>query len=225
MLCLVCSLLPFLLTPQLAKILRYMNQRKACDIAFVAFLVAWVITRQVGLFMVIKSVYSEAPKYIPLEWDPENGIYFSPPIYWSFFILLSLLFVMCTIWFQMAMVVALRVVTGKQLEDVRSDSEEEDEISVDGDESDASSVAGGRGRSNSAATNGKANANGNGYANGRVSVSASGRATPSANGNGAASNGFANGDAYTNGFANGDANGHSPCSSLGSNASGLKQRK
>lgn len=188
-----------------------MNLRTACDGAFVAFLVAWIVTRQVGLFMVIKSAYADAPKYIPLEWLPDRGIYFSPPIYWSFISLLSLLLVLCSIWFYMAIMVAVRVVTGKGAEDVRSDSEEEDEISVDGDESDASSVTGGR------ATNG----NENGYAkpNGRVhSAPESGRATPNGNGT---SNGFTNGHAYTNGVANG----HSPSSSFGSNASGLKQRK
>jgi acyl-CoA-dependent ceramide synthase len=165
-----------------------MDLRRACDIAFVVFLVMWIVTRQVGLFLVIKSAYVEAPKFIPFKWAPEEGMYLTKPIYYGFVGLLTILLVLCTMWFYMAIMVAVRVVTGKGAEDVRSDSEEEDEISVAGDESDASSVAG--------------FANGNGVA--------SGRATPIANGH---SNGH-NGHAHTNGFGNG----HSPASSLGSAA-------
>ncbi|BEI85890.1 hypothetical protein CcaverHIS002_0601770 [Cutaneotrichosporon cavernicola] len=183
----------------LAKLLRYMDLRQACDCAFVAFLLTWIVTRQIGLFLVIRSAYVEGPKYIPFKWAHEEGIYFTKPIYYSFVVLLSLLLALCTVWFYMAIMVAVRVVTGKGAEDVRSDSEEEDEISVDGDESDASSVAGFSNGTNVNGTNGVA----------------SGRATPNGN-----SNGYANGHAYTNGFTNG----HSPASSLGS-ANGLKQRK
>lgn len=189
-----------------------MNMRRACDGAFVAFLVTWIITRQVGLFLVIKSAVFEAPKYISFSWIPEKGYYFSKPIYYTFIVLLSLLLLLCSVWFYMAIMVAIRVVTGKGAEDVRSDSEEEDEISVDGDESDASVASGatsnGRALNGNGKPNGHANGKTNGYANGFAngangSRAGSSRATPNS------SAPTTPASELGNGFANGHAlNGH-----------------
>lgn len=161
---------------------------KSCDAAFVVFLVSWILTRQIGLFLVIKSAAVEAPKYIKYRWDPANGYYFTSTIYYGFIILLSILLVLCTVWFYMAIMVAVRVVRGQGAEDTRSDSEDTDDdaISLEDDEDDGvipngytNGVNGVNGLTNG--VNG-ANVHTNGHANGN-----------GVNGHSSAVNGHANG--------------------------------
>lgn len=148
----------------LAKLLRYMQFRQACDAAFVVFLITWVITRQVGLFLVIRSVYVEVPKFIEFKWAPEENHYLTPAIYYGFVAMLTILLVLCTVWFYMAVMVAVRVVRGQGAEDSRSDSEEDDEVSVDGDSERELRSATSSGRNTPAGVAGYATArvNGNG---------------------------------------------------------------
>lgn len=55
--------------------LRYLAHTTLCDLAFVVFLVSWFVTRHVLFVLVIMSLYTDAPKYIPRIWDPANGYY------------------------------------------------------------------------------------------------------------------------------------------------------
>ena len=107
--------------------LRYLSFTTACDITFVVFLVAWLFSRQIVLAFVIRSVYLEVPRNIPYVWDPEAGLYLNRVTYWGFVIMLSILWVLATIWFYTACMVAVRVVRGLGAEDTRSDGEDEDE--------------------------------------------------------------------------------------------------
>jgi very-long-chain ceramide synthase len=60
---------------------RYLALSKLCDATFVWFLLSWLVTRH-GLFLVvIKSVYTDLPKYTNLEWAPERGRYISYEIW------------------------------------------------------------------------------------------------------------------------------------------------
>lgn len=110
---------------QLAKMLRYLSYTSLCDATFVLFLVSWLVTRQIGLFLVIKTSYVEAPKYIPFEWAPEKGRYLTETAYYTFIGMLSILWILCAVWFGTALNVALRVVRGLGAEDSRSDDEDE----------------------------------------------------------------------------------------------------
>lgn len=67
---------------------------------------------------------SGPPVYIRYEWNHQTGHYFNPFMYWTFTILLSILLVLCSLWFWMALRVAIRVVRGEGAEDSRSDSED-----------------------------------------------------------------------------------------------------
>lgn len=117
---------------QMAKMLRYLSHTTLCDLAFVVFLISWFVSRQIGLFLIIRTLWVDAAKYITLEWSPSEGKYLDRTTFWAFFILLSLLYVLATMWFCMAMVVAVRVVRGLGAEDIR----EEDVSGGDDDDSD-----------------------------------------------------------------------------------------
>lgn len=136
-----------------------MSLSTACDAAFVLFLVSWIATRQVGLFLVLKSVVSEAPKYIEFKWDPANGHYMTLGIYYGFIAMLSILLVLCTVWFYMALMVAVRVVRGQGAEDTRSDSEESDDDDISLEDEVDGVIPNGQ-------ANGRANGHANGHANG-----------------------------------------------------------
>lgn len=139
---------------------------RACDAAFVVFLVSWIVTRQVGLFLVIKSAAIEAPKYIAFKWDPEHGHYLTKGMYYSFIILLSILLVLCTVWFYMAIMVAVRVVRGQGAEDTRSDSEDTDDDAISLEDEDDVISNGANGHTNGVNGHANGHANGNGATNG-----------------------------------------------------------
>ncbi|OCF35255.1 acyl-CoA-dependent ceramide synthase [Kwoniella heveanensis CBS 569] len=115
----------------LAKMIRYLGYTTACDITFVIFLVSWLLTRQIGLFLVIKTSYFDAPKYISFKWHPASGHYLTYGTYLGFCGMLAVLWVLASVWFYMACRVAVRVVRGLGAEDSRSDDEDEGE---DGEE-------------------------------------------------------------------------------------------
>ncbi|WOO81050.1 Sphingosine N-acyltransferase lag1 [Vanrija pseudolonga] len=119
----------------LAKILRYMDFATACDATFVMFLLVWVFSRQIGLFLVTRSAYVQAPKFLPFEHNPAKGYYFSRNAWIMFVCMLSLLLCLCTLWFYMAVMVAVRVVRGQGAADVRSDDEDDGEDDVPDDDS------------------------------------------------------------------------------------------
>jgi acyl-CoA-dependent ceramide synthase len=111
--------------------LRYLSLLKLCDFTFVVFLVSWLLSRQIGLSLVIKTAYFDAPKYIPFKWDPKNGYYLTEGAYYGFIGAITILLCLASVWFCMACMVAVRVVRGEGAEDSRSDDEEEDELEVD----------------------------------------------------------------------------------------------
>ena len=132
--------------------LKYMNFRMACDIAFGVFLVVWFIARQVLYLLVCYSVYA----HIPLEitygcyWgsasnlqgpisppdlfshliqpfrDPEGLICWDNKIKWAFLSVLIALQVILLMWFGMILRVAYKVLRGGEAEDSRSDDELEE---------------------------------------------------------------------------------------------------
>ncbi|WWC85313.1 uncharacterized protein L201_000175 [Kwoniella dendrophila CBS 6074] len=109
----------------LAKMLRYLQFTQACDMTFVIFLISWLFSREIGLFLVIKTSYFDAPKFIKFKWSPSTGQYLTYKTYISFIGLVSLLWILATVWFYMACRVAVKVVKGEGAEDSRSDDEDE----------------------------------------------------------------------------------------------------
>lgn len=107
---------------------RYLSFSLACDLTFVVFLVAWLLSRQIGLALVIRTCYYDAPKFIPFKWDPSQGMYLTQTTYYAFIGMLVLLLTLASVWFYMALNVAIRVVRGLGAEDSRSDDEGDDEV-------------------------------------------------------------------------------------------------
>lgn len=162
------------LTHQLAKMLRYLGCSNLCDVAFVLFLISWVVSRQMGLAWILYSMYTHAHKLIPFQWDPSRGLYLTRNTYLAFFFMQLGLYVLATMWFYLACMVAVRVVQGKGAEDSRSDDEgDEDGVNDMEDEMldevpsmhDAGSAAGEKAGSG-VYMNGNGNGHGNGHANG-----------------------------------------------------------
>ncbi|WVR05031.1 hypothetical protein IAU60_002043 [Kwoniella sp. DSM 27419] len=110
----------------LAKMIRYLGFTTLCDLTFVIFLVSWLLTREIGLLLVIRSSLVEAPKYIEFKWLPSAGRYLTYGTYLGFTGMLSVLWVLATVWFYMACMVAVRVVRGLGAEDSRSDDEDDE---------------------------------------------------------------------------------------------------
>jgi acyl-CoA-dependent ceramide synthase len=71
-----------------AKMLRYLRLPTLCDGAFVVFLVSWFVTRQLLYGYTIWSTYHDAPKYLPLVWEPERGHFLNRDWYNVFLTLL-----------------------------------------------------------------------------------------------------------------------------------------
>ncbi|KDQ21622.1 hypothetical protein BOTBODRAFT_98865 [Botryobasidium botryosum FD-172 SS1] len=108
----------------LAKMLKYLEYAVLPDVIFVAFLVTWLVTRQVLYFKVAYSTTFDARKVTTFEWDPSNGK-FESGIQYGCSAALWVLGVLLCIWFGMICRVAYRVITGKGAEDTRSDDEDE----------------------------------------------------------------------------------------------------
>jgi very-long-chain ceramide synthase len=123
--CLVLVLMDFcdIILP-LAKMLRYLELPRACDAAFVAFLVSWLLTRHLGFLLILWSTWVRFPILRPQTFDPVNGDKYTPIHYYSFNFLLAALQVLMCVWFFSILRVAWAVIRGKPAEDVRSDDEE-----------------------------------------------------------------------------------------------------
>lgn len=146
---------------QFAKMLKYLQFRLVCDIAFGVFLVVWFVARQVLYLLVCYSVYAHIPEEItygcyfgstsdlkgpipppdmfnhliqPFR-DPQGLVCWDDQIKWTFLSVLLVLQVLLLIWFVMIIKVACKVIRGGEAEDSRSDDEEEEE-QEEGDESD-----------------------------------------------------------------------------------------
>jgi very-long-chain ceramide synthase len=141
----------------LAKCLKYLQLKTACDIAFGVFMVSWLLLRHVLYGMVWYSIYAHIPQEIrygcyrgsvenlegpipvPNDWDhlvqpfknPVGLVCWNNNIKWSFLIMLGCLQVILIIWFGMIVRVAYKVISGQGAEDTRSDDEDDDDEEED----------------------------------------------------------------------------------------------
>ncbi|KAJ6445067.1 LOW QUALITY PROTEIN: TRAM1-like protein & fumonisin [Purpureocillium lavendulum] len=148
----------------LAKCLKYLELRKACDATFVVFMAWWFVARHGFFLRICWSIYAELPRVVPPGcyiggandlrgplpvpdgWShlveplyrPEGIICWYDGVRWAFLYCLLFLQALLMMWFVLIVRVALRVLNGKAVEDERSDDE--------GDESDEGTTATGRGK-------------------------------------------------------------------------------
>jgi very-long-chain ceramide synthase len=137
----------------LAKILKYLGFKLACDIAFGIFMVTWLATRHIAFMWTCWSIYKDIPQEIqygcyrggdenlqgpmpvPKDWshlvepfrDPVGLVCWNNNIKWGFLVMLLALQGVLLIWFTMIIRIAYKVLSGKGADDVRSDDEEEEE--------------------------------------------------------------------------------------------------
>lgn len=137
---------------QLAKLLKYLKYQKACDTAFGAFVISWIITRHMLYGMVVYSIYKDLPKHIAFGcYKGSNGDIegpFPPPDSWEYLIapfkdptglvcqtetmqnmfvgMLLFLQGILLVWFTMIVRVVMKVLSGQSADDVRSDEEQEE---------------------------------------------------------------------------------------------------
>ena len=139
---------------QLAKILKYLEYRVACDIAFGVFMITWFITRHVFYLIATHSIYSHSAREIDLGcyWgsnedlrgpvpapdrfnhflqpfkDPAGMVCWTHQVKWVFVGMMLMLQVILCIWFCMIIRVAWKVIQGgEEAEDPRSGEEDEGE--------------------------------------------------------------------------------------------------
>lgn len=142
----------------LAKILKYLNFRLSCDIAFGAFMITWFVARHVLYLGVCWSIYAHVPEEVnygcyygrasdlqgpfpvPDDYqhliqpflDPAGGVCLNTGIRQVFLGVLLALQGLLLIWGSMIVKIAYKVVSGEGADDTRSDdekSEAEDEES------------------------------------------------------------------------------------------------
>ncbi|KAL7904713.1 longevity assurance proteins LAG1/LAC1 [Trichoderma velutinum] len=134
----------------LAKCAKYLGYRKLCDGLFGIFVVIWLATRHVFFLMVIYSVYYDTGRLVPHDcfqgsmtnlqgplrqsnrwtllepvYSPQGMICANRSIFISFFTFLIALQGLMVIWSYAILKVAVRVLSGKNAEDIRSDGEDE----------------------------------------------------------------------------------------------------
>ncbi|KAK6459584.1 TLC domain-containing protein [Scheffersomyces xylosifermentans] len=120
-----------------AKMLRYAGFTKACDVMFIVFLAAWIVTRHGFynvLFWLTWSRSFDLMKDSLCVPGVEAKRCWTPPVINTFLGLLGGLQLLIIIWMFMIVKVAYKVVTGTGAEDVRSDEDdtdvEEEEVHV-----------------------------------------------------------------------------------------------
>jgi very-long-chain ceramide synthase len=137
----------------LAKILKYLKFKLACDIAFGIFMVTWLVARHLLYLWTCWSIYAHIPQEIrygcykgsvenlqgpfpvPNDFDhltqpfrdPEGLVCWNNNIKWVFLGMLLALQCILLVWFGMIMNVAYKVLSGEGADDTRSDDEDDDE--------------------------------------------------------------------------------------------------
>ncbi|CAG8803713.1 23575_t:CDS:2 [Dentiscutata erythropus] len=113
----------------LAKSMKYMKfPERVTDVMFVFFMMTWAYTRHYLYGWIMYSTYFEscAPENNECIWDPLRGYWVT---WWTKYIILlglTLLQILMIYWFCLILRIAYRVVSGKNAEDTRSDTEDED---------------------------------------------------------------------------------------------------
>ncbi|PWI64978.1 hypothetical protein PCL_08337 [Purpureocillium lilacinum] len=141
----------------LAKCLKYLELRMACDVAFGVFMAWWSVARHILFIRICWSIYAELPRVVPSGCYvgeandlrgplpvPDNGwSHLIEPLYnpagiicwddavrWAVLYCLLLLQALLVMWFTLILRVAKGLLNGKTVEDQRSDDEGAIEVGV-----------------------------------------------------------------------------------------------
>ncbi|KAI7366446.1 sphingosine N-acyltransferase lac1 [Hortaea werneckii] len=166
---LVCMDLVDFIFP-LAKILKYLEMQTACDMAFGAFVISWILSRHVCYMAICWSIYAHVAVVTmpyglystkdssrlsvnggtnvvdnllqPVLHPQAQTVSFNANIRWTFLGLLLALQCITLVWLVMIMRVVARVLRGEGADDTRSDDEggEEEEEDLPAQPSDHTSV-------------------------------------------------------------------------------------
>ncbi|KAF9106960.1 sphingosine N-acyltransferase lag1 [Mortierella sp. AM989] len=112
------------------KMLKYMKKDRLADVGFVFFVFTWVLSRHYYYGIIVWSVFTEAQTYGNSGWDPSKGMYLDTSILLGFKVLLLSLYMVLLFWLFMILRVVMKVINGENVQDVRSEDEEEEEIAV-----------------------------------------------------------------------------------------------
>jgi acyl-CoA-dependent ceramide synthase len=105
--------------------MNYIKLQTLTDTIFGLFTIVWLFLRHFAfIYLLYVIAYDPLNLRIPMEWNPEKGIYLTWPMLSMFLALLSGLQVLMVIWFFMICKVIAKVVSGAKAEDIRSDDEE-----------------------------------------------------------------------------------------------------
>lgn len=109
-----------------AKMLKYCGFENLCDIAFVLFVINWIILRHGCYNLVFYHAVTKAMKIMDSNCidHPENEICYTDSAMNFFFTLLGGLQIITIVWLFMILRVAWKVISGKNAEDVRSDDDD-----------------------------------------------------------------------------------------------------
>jgi len=108
----------------LAKMLRYLEL--PADIIFGLFLISWLITRHILFILIIVSTFTDVHKVLDYAWIPEEGVWFTRPVFIAFVSMLIALQLLQVLWFAEICKVTYRVVSGLGVDDTRSEDEDDD---------------------------------------------------------------------------------------------------
>ncbi|KAK5111720.1 hypothetical protein LTR85_011765 [Meristemomyces frigidus] len=143
----------------LAKILRYLSMQAACDAAFAAFVVFWLVSRHVAYNAILWSLYAQTTSvtlhyglystkdsemlsdeagtnmidnlFQPILHPDAQYVSWNPRVRWMFIGLLLALQCITIGWFFMICRVVMKVLRGEGADDTRSDGEDEEDEEVD----------------------------------------------------------------------------------------------
>ncbi|KAI8870387.1 longevity assurance proteins LAG1/LAC1 [Ramicandelaber brevisporus] len=110
-----------------AKVFRYAGFSTFCDILFGGFVLTWLITRHFMFGYVWYATAYLVDDYVPYNWDPENGSYYTVNTKRVFYVLFTALMVLIHWWFLLIVRLIRKVLSGKNVDDNRSDADDVDD--------------------------------------------------------------------------------------------------
>ncbi|KAJ2607532.1 Sphingosine N-acyltransferase lag1 [Coemansia sp. RSA 1365] len=118
------------------KCLRYLKMDKLSVVGFTTFMLSWIYTRHYLYIKIMLSIIYESRQYILNDiWDPTKGAYYNANVQLAFTLLLGILQLLLIYWFALVLRIVYRIIFLGNLEDNRSDSED------DGDDQEGTCVS------------------------------------------------------------------------------------
>ncbi|KAJ1667740.1 Sphingosine N-acyltransferase lag1 [Coemansia sp. RSA 1813] len=110
------------------KCTRYLGFERAAVASFVVFILSWVYTRHYLYFKIMYSIAFESTSMFNNDiWDPSNGSFYSYNVISTFGVFLALLQLLIIYWFVLVLRIIYRIIFYSNLDDTRSDSEDNDD--------------------------------------------------------------------------------------------------